>query len=446
MAQNSIKREQWSSKLGFVLASVGSAVGLGNLWGFAYSSSQGGGAAFVILYLIVVLVVCLPIFVAEFALGRNTKSSAFIAPIKAAGTNWAPLGWLFIITPLIIASYYAVIMGWTADIFLHSLFVGLPNNPDEGSELFGLISNGGGREFIGQLFSLGLGAYIVSGGIKKGIEKINLICMPALFILLVALVIWAAFLDKAGLGYSNFILNFDFKQLDTTTIRFAFSQAFFSLSLGIGVMVTYASYLNKKNNLPKQSLQIASADTLVGLMAGLITFPIIFTFNLGESISGSTLGTLFIVIPSGLGQYGLIGRVVAITFFGLAYLAAITSMISLLEIPVATLIDKFKFKRHISAIITFVFLFLIGIPSVLSTSFLGNMDGIVKILLMSGGFLVAFLMGWVLPKSLDTELKTSGSSVFIRFYLKLMLRYVTPVVLAWGVLISFYDILNGWLK
>tara|TARA_Y100001968_G_scaffold333921_1_gene401131 strand:+ start:11262 stop:12602 length:1341 start_codon:yes stop_codon:yes gene_type:complete len=438
------KREQWSSRLGFVLAAVGSAVGLGNLWGFAYRSSEGGGAAFVILYLLVVLIVCLPIFIAEFSLGRNTASSAFLAPIKAAGSSWSPLGWLFIVAPVAIASYYAVIMGWTADIFVQSLFVGLPSDINQASNIFSSINNGN-RDFIGQIFSLILGGFIVSGGINKGIEKLNKICMPILFIILISLAIWAAFLTKAGEGYSNFLFNFDIKQLtNTTTIRNAFSQAFFSLSLGIGIMVTYASYLNKKSKLPSQAIQIASIDTAVGLIAGLITFPIIFTFGLGETIKASTLATLFITIPTGLGQYGLVGRVVAILFFGLAYIAAITSLISLLEIPVSTLVDKFGLKRKISSFATIMFTFLIGIPSVLSTNFLGNVDSIANILLIAGGFFVSFLIGWVVPKTLDIELTNSGSSILVKNYLKFMLRYVTPIIVAAGLIVSIYDLLIKW--
>ena len=443
MERKSIQREQWNSKLGFILAAVGSAVGLGNLWGFAYRSSQGGGAAFVILYIFVVLVVCLPIFVAEFALGRSTGTSAVLAPIKAAGQNWAPLGWLFLIAPITIASYYAVIMGWTADIFIQSLFFGLPKNVDQAGSLFDVMHSGK-RDFIGQIFSLLFGAYIVSGGIKKGIEKLNKICMPILFIILLALAIWAAFLGNAGEGYSNFLFNFDLNQLtNPSTIRNAFSQAFFSLSLGIGIMITYASYLNKNSNLTKQAIQITFLDTAVGLMAGLITFPIIFTFGLGETISNSTIATLFITIPSGLGQYGLIGRIVAILFFGLAYIAAITSLISLLEIPVSTLIDKFKIQRNKASLITVLFTFLIGIPSVLSTNLLGNIDAIANILLILGGFLVSFLIGWVIPKTLDKELKNSGSSLLTRNYLRFMLRYITPILVGWGLIISIYDLLSG---
>ena len=444
MEQQSIQREEWNSKLGFVLASVGSAVGLGNLWGFAYRSSQGGGAAFVLLYIFVVLVVGIPIFVAEFSLGRSTNTSAVLAPIKAAGKKWSALGFLFLLAPLAIASYYAVIMGWTVDIFFQSLIVGLPENTSQAGESFNLIHNGT-RDFVGQIFSLVLALYIVSGGIRKGIEKLNKICMPILFIILLGLVIWAAFLGNAGEGYRNFLFDFDLSQLaNPTTIRNAFSQAFFSLSLGIGIMITYASYLNKKSDLTKQAVQIASLDTAVGLMAGLITFPIIFTFGLNETISNSTIATLFITIPSGLGQYGLIGRLVAILFFGLAYIAAITSLISLIEIPVSTLIDKFKIKRNRASVITIIFTFLLGIPSALSTDLLGNIDAIANVLLILGGFLVSFLIGWVIPKTLDKELINSGSSLIIRNYLKLMLKYVTPILVAWGLIVSVYDLLKGW--
>jgi len=444
LEQQSIQREEWNSKLGFILAAVGSAVGLGNLWGFAYRSSQGGGAAFVILYIFVVLVVGIPIFVAEFSLGRSTNTSAVLAPIKAAGKKWSALGFLFLIAPLAIASYYAVIMGWTADIFFQSLIVGLPENTSQAGESFNLIHNGT-RDFVGQSLSLVLAFYIVSGGIRKGIEKLNKICMPILFIILLGLVIWAAFLGNAGEGYRNFLFDFDLSQLaNPTTIRNAFSQAFFSLSLGIGIMITYASYLNKKSNLTKQAVQIATLDTAVGLMAGLITFPIIFTFGLNETISNSTIATLFITIPSGLGQYGLIGRLVAILFFGLAYIAAITSLISLIEIPVSTLIDKFKIKRDRASVITIIFTFLLGIPSALSTDLLGNIDAIANVLLILGGFLVSFLIGWIIPKTLDKELTNSGSSLIVRNYLKFMLKYVTPILVAWGLIISVYDLLKGW--
>tara|TARA_B100000575_G_C22748676_1_gene446911 strand:- start:103 stop:606 length:504 start_codon:yes stop_codon:yes gene_type:complete len=162
---------------------------------------------------------------------------------------------------------------------------------------------------------------------------------------------------------------------------------------------------------------------------------------MSSSINESTIGTLFTTIPTGLGQYGFIGRLMAVLFFGLAYLAAITSMVSLLEIPVSTLVDKFNLQRKYASIYSFVLIFVIGIPSVKSISFLDNLDSIAKTSFIAGGFLVAFLMGWVLPRSLETELDNSGTSLKTKYYLKFMLRYVTPVIVAWGFLISLYDLI-----
>ena len=194
------QREQWTSRLGFILAAAGSAVGLGNLWGFAYRASQGGGAAFVVLYILIVLIVCLPVFVAEMALGRSSMASSLLAPVKLGGKNWYPLGILCLIAPLGIASYYSVIMGWTADTLFHSLFFGLPNNLGEAENFFGSISSGS-SVLLGHLLSLLLTAFIVSSGIKKGIEKVTRYFMPILFIILLGLVIWATTLSGAWEGY-----------------------------------------------------------------------------------------------------------------------------------------------------------------------------------------------------------------------------------------------------
>ena len=200
-------------------------------------------------------------------------------------------------------------MGWTADTLFHSLFFGLPKNLTEAETFFGSISSGS-SVLLGHLLSLVLTAIIVSSGIKKGIEKVTRYFMPILFIIIVILAIWATSLSGAWEGYKTFLLKFDFNELrNPQTIRNAFTQAFFSLSLGIGIMVTYASYLNKKSNLPKLSVGVASLDTLVGLMAGFITFPIVLTFGLSDAISESTVGALFISIPTGLGSYGTAGRI-----------------------------------------------------------------------------------------------------------------------------------------
>ena len=443
MNTKTAQREQWTSRLGFILAAAGSAVGLGNLWGFAYRSSQGGGGAFVFLYLLIVLIVCIPVFVAELALGRSAMESSLIAPVKLGGKLWYPLGILFFVAPIGILSYYSVIMGWAADTFFHSLFFGLPKDLDEANKFFSSVSSGS-SVLLGHSLSLLLTAIVVSSGIKKGIEKVTKFFMPILFIILLALAIWAASLPGAWEGYKTFLFKFDFEELkNPQTIRYAFSQAFFSLSLGIGIMVAYASYLNKKSNLPKLSFSVASLDTIVGLTAGLITFPIFITFGLSNAIAESPIGALFISIPTGLEGAGILGRIVAIAFFGLVYIAAITSSVSLLEVPVSSLMDKFGFKRNKSVFLVTVFVFILGIPSALDTTFLGTFDSIFNVLLILGGFLVAFLMGWVVPGKFNEELNVSKVSIKTTRYLKFMLRWVSPPVIAFGLVISIFDLLNG---
>ena len=440
------KREQWTSKLGFILAAAGSAVGLGNLWGFAYRASQGGGAAFVLLYVLIVLIVCIPVFVAELALGKNAMVSSLLAPVKLGGTSWSPLGILFFIAPIGILSYYSVIMGWAADTFFHSLLFGLPKDLSEAEKFFGSVSSGS-SVLLGHSLSLVLTALIVSSGVKRGIEKITKNFMPILFIILFVLTIWAASLSGAWEGYQKFLFKFDFDQLkNPQTIRNAFSQAFFSLSLGIGIMVAYGSYLSKKSNLPKLSFGVASLDTLVGLMAGLITFPIFLTFGLSDSISESSIGALFISIPTGLGAAGILGRIVAIAFFGLVYIAAITSSVSLLEVPVSSLMDKFRFERNKSVWLVTIFVFVLGIPTALDTNILGTFDSICNIFLIFGGFLVTFFMGWVVPKKLDSEIDVSKVGVKTTRYLKFMTKWICPPLIAFGLLISVFDLLKGWVS
>ena len=439
------KREQWRSGLGFVLAAAGSAVGLGNLWGFAYRASEGGGAAFLLLYLLVVLVVCLPVLVAEMVLGRSTGSSPLIAPIKAAGRKWAPLGWIFLIAPIGIGSYYAVLMGWTLDTFFHSLFFGLPGDISEAEQFFRSISTGS-SVFIGQIVSLALTALVVAAGIRGGIERLTRWCIPLLFILLLVLAIWAATLSGTWEGYRTFLLKWDSAQFfNPSTVRNAFTQAFFSLSLGIGIMVAYSSYLDRKNNLPKEAIAVASLDTSVGLLAGMITFPIVLSFGLKEVISGSTVGTLFISLPAGLGTLGVTGRLVAVLFFALAYLAAITSSISLLEVPVSSMMDRLGWKRNKAVLVSTAIFFVLGIPSALNLDLLGKIDSVFGgVLLILGGFMLSILLGWVVPRQFDEDLAGCQTNPGFRRYLKFMLRWVSPPVIAFGLIVSVIDLFQNW--
>ena len=430
------EREQWRSGLGFALAAAGSAVGLGNLWGFAYRSSQGGGLAFLILYVLVVLVVCLPVLVAEMVLGRSTASSPFLAPIKAAGENWKPLGWLFAIASCGILSYYAVIMGWTIDTFFHSLFIGLPSDMTEADEFFGKISSGN-SVFVGQIISLLLTSLVVVAGIRGGIEKLTKWAMPLLFGLLLILAVWAATLPGAWQGYTSFLLKWDSSQLfDKNTISNAFKQAFFSLSLGIGIMVAYSSYLKRESQLPKEAFRVASLDTAVGLLAGLITFPVIMSLGLKDAISDSTIGTLFIALPSGFATLGLFGRLIAAVFFGLAFIAAITSSVSLMEVPVSSFMDRLNWSRKKSVWTSTILIFLLGVPSAKWIGVLDKADAICNTLLILGGLVIAVLLGWIIPNRYDEDLSNSNSNLRVRRYLKFMLRWISTPAIAAGLFIT----------
>ena len=436
-------REKWRSGLGFVLAAAGSAVGLGNLWGFAYRASQGGGIVFLFLYLVIVLAVCLPILVAEMVLGRSTGKSPLLAPIVAGGKKWKAMGWLFVIASLGILAFYAVLMGWTGHTLIHSIFVGLPNDINAANNFFNEISSGS-SVLIGQVISLLLTGLIVSAGIRRGIEKLTSWCVPLLFFLLILLACWAASLPGAWEGYRTFLLRWDIEQLlNPTTIRNAFTQAFFSIGTGIGCILAYSAYLEKENKLPKEAFAVIGMDTSVGLLAGMVTFPIVISFGLKDVISSSTVGTLFISLPTGLGTLGLTGRLVAIIFFLLAYIAAITSSISLLEVPVSSIIDTLGWRRNMAVWLSTGFVFLAGIPAALNINILSKMDAIFGgIFLILGGLLLSILLGWFIPKRFEEDLENSKTPTSIRTLLKFMLKWISPPVISFGLIVSLFDLIK----
>ena len=441
-----VRKEQWQSGVGFVLAAAGSAVGLGNLWGFAYRASQGGGGSFVLLYLLVVGLICLPVLVAEMVLGRSTGHSPLLAPIKAAGQAWWPMGWMFIAASCGILAFYAVLMGWTGQTLFHALFVGLPENKQAADAFFDALS-GGNSALAGQGISLLLTALVVAAGVQGGIERLSRWALPLLLVLLIGLVIWASTLPGAGEGYRTFLFRWDGAQLmNLTTIRNAFSQAFFSIGTGIGSIMAYSVYLNQRARLPQQAAAVVGLDTSVGLLAGMLTFPVVISFNLSDVVSDSTIGAIFIALPTGLASIGMTGQVVAVLFFALAYLAAITSSVSLLEVPVSSLMDRVGWSRSRATWISTAVIFVLGIPASMSLDVLGVMDAVFgNVLLMTGGLLIAVLMGWVVPTLFLNDLKDSdASSPQIRRVLIFCLQWISPVVIAAGLLISVVDLLRTW--
>ena len=437
-------KEQWRSGLGFVLAAAGSAVGLGNLWGFAYRASQGGGGAFLLLYLLIVLVVCLPVLVAEMVLGRSTGNSPLLAPVTAAGRRWQPMGWLFVLAASGILAFYAVLMGWTGATLVQTLSLGLPSDIAQAEAFFAGLS-GGRAALIGQLLSLVATAAVVAAGVRGGIERLSRWGLPLLFLLLIGLAVWASGLDGAVEGYRTFLLRWDSAELtNLTTIRNAFTQAFFSIGTGIGCILAYAAYLDRKAHLPREAVAVVGMDTAVGVLAGMVTFPVVISFGLQEVVSGSTLGTIFIALPTGLSSLGSAGQLVAVLFFGLALIAALTSSVSLLEVPVACLIDRLGWSRPRAVWVSTALIFVAGLPAATSLDVLGWMDSVFGgLLLILGGLLLALLLGWVVPNRFQDDLEGSGTPVPLQRLLLVMLRWVSPPVVAVGLVISLVDLVNG---
>lgn len=433
-------KEQWRSGLGFVMAAAGSAVGLGNLWGFAYRASQDGGGAFLLLYLLIVLVVCLPVLVAEMVLGRSTGQSPLLAPVKAGGRLWQPLGWLFVLASCGILAFYAVLMGWTVTTLVQTLTQGLPVNEGAAKAFFEGLS-GGRSALIGQLFSLVLTAVVVASGVRAGIERLSRWGLPLLFLMLIGLALWAAGLDGAGEGYRTFLLRWDGSQLTNfSTIKNAFDQAFFSIGTGIGCILAYAAYLDRKAHVPREAVAVVGMDTAVGILAGMVTFPIVINAGLEHLIKESTLGAIFIAIPTGLAQLQPGGTVVALLFFGLAFIAALTSAVSLLEVPVACLIDRWGWSRARAVWLSTAVIFVAGLPAATSNAVLDWMSQVFGgLLLIVGGLLLTLLLGWVMPARFEQDLEASGSSPALRRLLLVMLRWVAPPVVAIGVVISVIE-------
>ena len=437
-------KEQWRSGLGFVLAASGSAVGLGNLWGFAYRASQGGGGAFVVLYMLIVAVVCLPVLVAEMVLGRSTGHSPLMAPVVAAGRRWRLMGWLFVLASCGILAFYAVLMGWTGATIVQTLTQGLPADETAAAAFFKGLS-GGRSALIGQLVSLVVTAGVVALGVRGGIERLSRWGLPLLFVLLVALAIWAAGLQGSAEGYRTFLLRWDAAQLTNfTTIKNAFNQAFFSIGTGIGCILAYAAYLDRRAHLPREAVAVVGMDTAVGVLAGMVTFPIVMSFQLEDLIGESTLGAIFIAVPTGLASLERGGTLVALVFFGLALIAAITSAVSLLEVPVACLIDRLGWSRSRAVWVSTGVIFVAGLPAATSSEVLDWMSNVFGgLLLIVGGLLLTLLLGWVLPERFEEDLAQSGTSPALCRVLLVMLRWVAPPVVALGLAISVLEMLPG---
>ncbi|MEC1373563.1 sodium-dependent transporter [Heyndrickxia oleronia] len=445
------QQEQWSSKLGFILAAAGSAIGLGAIWKFPYIAGQNGGGAFFLIFILFTLLLGLPLLLAEFSIGRLTQENAVDSYRKIAPkAKWHWIGILGMIACFILLSFYSVIGGWII-IYLYKAITGQLNglSSDQYTQVFGDTISDPIISLIVQLLFILMTIVVVARGVQKGIEQASKIMMPALFILFILLVIRSITLDGAMAGIS-FLLQPDFSKLTSKTILEAMGQSFFTLSVGVSVMVTYSSYLPKNQSLPCSAFSIVGMNLVIVLLAGLAIFPAVFALGL-EPGAGPVL--LFNVLPTVFSQLPL-GMLFFIAFLILFLFAALTSAFSMLEIIVSVITKKdIKGRKKWSWIIG-IAIFIFGIPSALSYGALGDvtllgktffdlMDYTVSNILMPlGALLIAIFVPLKVKKSVLYEELKQGSGLkrglFEAWYF--LIRFVAPIL----IFVVMLDVLGVW--
>ena len=416
MAQEA-HREHWGSRIGFILAAAGSAVGLGNIWRFPYITGKYGGAAFVLVYLALIFIVGFSVMLAEMAIGRKAQLNAVGSFQKLRGGAWPIVGWMGVVAGFMILSFYAVIGGWTIKYFIWS-FTGLMGDAAAGKagDVFGAFVTNTPQVIMYQAIFMLITIWVVYKGIGEGIEKYCKILMPALFVILLILIVRSVTLEGAGKGL-EFYLKPDFSKLTGESFAAALGQAFFSLSLGMGCMITYGSYVDKQTGLPGSAIQVCVIDTAVAILAGLAIFPAVFAFGVD---AGAGPGLTFVTLPSVFAKMAG-GTIWSALFFLLLFIAALTSAISLLEVVAAYVIDK-GWARPKAAVIMGLLIFALGVPSAMSLTgapkiagkdFLDAMDFLSSnVLLPLGGVFIALFVGWFWTADARREVTNEGTHSF----------------------------------
>ncbi len=440
------ERETWATRTGFILAAVGSAVGLGNIWRFPFAVGEGGGAAFLLVYLLFVAIIGFPAILVEFVIGRRTDRNP-VGALKDLGHGaWRYIGYLFIITGFVIMSYYSVVAGWFLRYFTLGFTEGYAvDDPEAALGLFGSISTGLDALLFHAIFMAAV-LIVVGLGIRQGIELAVKVMVPAIIALLVGLALYAATMDGASAAYSYY-LSPDFGVIVDewqTLLPLAAGQAFFTLSLGMGVMITYASYLGEDRNLSKDGLTIIGFDTGIAILVGFVVFPFIFTA--GTDPQQETVGAIFVSLTQAFGEIPA-GQILGIIFFGTVAIAALSSAISILEVVVSYLIDEYQQDRVTATAIVGGAIFLLGIPVTQDLIFLDLFDGAVDgILLVLGALLLVLFVGWVIPDAATDELGKGianlGSSGDVWIWLvRVPIVLVLVVSLALGI-VDYVDFLS----
>jgi len=450
--QEQKERGIWGSKLAFILAATGSAIGLGNIWRFPTTASQNGGAVFVLVYILAVVFIGFTVMLAELTIGRHTQKNPvgafeYIKP----RSPWKFIGYMGIITGVGILSYYSVVAGWAVGYLVKTgsgAFKGEITSQIT-NRIFTEFSSDPLQVLIYLIVIIGITTFIISKGVRRGIERWTKVLMPILFLLIIFLAIRALTLPHAGEGLS-FYLKPDFSKFSGKVVLFALGQAFFSLSLGMGTIITYGSYISKSDNLVSSAAWVSFSDTLIALLAGLIIFPTLAFSGQPGDIGG--VGLVFEIFPIIFSQIPG-GYIFGILFFALLIVAALTSTISLLEVPVAYFVDERNWPRQKAAIVIGFLAFFVGIPSALSW---GGMEFFTKIKFFSlfdiifgnialavGAFFICIFLGYVWGVKKAIQEIFSGNS---RFKIKpiwiFSVKFLTPVAII-IILIFIKTIVSG---
>jgi NSS family neurotransmitter:Na+ symporter len=450
------QRDHWSSRAGFVLAATGSAVGLGNLWKFPYIAWENDGGAFVLVYLVCVLVVGMPIMIAEIMIGRGAQVSAVGAFKKMIGPAWGFVGGLGVLTGFVLLGYYSVIAGWSLRNFAACMrwsFKGFPVEADLAAG-FGHFLGDGTLQFVTTTLFMVATIFVVYRGVGKGIEKVARTLMPVLLAILAALLVSAMLMPGAGQALS-FLFRPNFAELEPASVLEALGHSFFTLSLGMGAMVTYGSYMSRKESVVRASMTVVILDTVIALVASAIMFSVIFsTPGLAESIGKSTVGMLFITLPTQFYTHIPLGTVLAPLFYVLVGFAALTSTVSILEVVTAYFVDEHKISRKKAALGSGLMILIVGLLCAMSngavklvseisvfegkTGLLDNLDHLVSNwFLPVGGFLITLTVGWLLsPDTARRELDDGTAPGWFSFGAwHFFIRFVAPIAV--GLIIVF---------
>lgn len=434
-------RAQFATKLGVIATTVGSAVGLGNIWRFPYEAGMHGGGAFLIIYLFIIFVVGIPVITAEFIIGRHTGSNIAGAFHKLArNRSWSWVGYIGLTSSLMILSFYSVVAGWTLEYIYQSIigFSGMHTQEALHTQ-FDAFSTSNWRPLMWAIIFLTINLWILLRGVQKGIERMSNIMMPALFIILIIFCINSLTMSGAKEGLT-FLFKPEFSKIDSSVLMGAMGQAFFSLSLGLGCLITYSSYFNRQTRLVRSASIIAGLDTMVAILAGVIIFPAIFTYGLqpeaGPKLVFEILPSIFLDLPGGM--------IWSTLFFILLFFASLTSTISMSEISIAYFVEEKKMSRRKATWVNYFIAVVFGSLCALSFGYLNHIQLCGKtifdlfdfissnILLPIGGMAISIFVGWVLDKSIVRNEVTNYGKVSVRTLgaIVFCLKYIAPICIA----------------